>query len=820
MSQEPPTFSTTLDPGVAGSRLDGTVDRAHWEARYLDLGVLTANAGGELRRLKDRTLDRVVIAKILAGSRHRGDRVMRFLREARVTAQLDHPGILPIYEFGQVPDGRCYYTMKEVRGATFSAVLHASLEEAPGGWPFRRLIDAVRRMGDALGFAHARAVLHRDMKPANVMVGEFGEVYVVDWGLTKILGDPEGADPEVSPDPITTQHGWVLGTPSYMAPEQAHGDLEAISPATDVYGLGAILYETLCGHPPYGGDHAEAVVRAVRRGPPPPLSERAGRRRIPDDLESIVGVAMARDPNHRYPDGTAFARALGDWLDGATARERALQRVDAARGERPRIATLREEAAALRTRAGELLGEVAPWAPIADKRPAWVLQDRADTLELDADLRDLTFVQLLSSALIDAPELDEAHQELAGYYQQRHSEAERHGDRTAAARALQRLSTHDRGRWGRYVSGRGVVTLVTDPPGASIELYKYELYDRRLEPTLVRNLGRTPLRAVELPIGSYLLVLRCPGREPVRYPVRVHREQHWDGLAPGGSEPHPIWLPPSGYLGPDDVYVPAGWFGAGGDPGAYTPLPRTDHWVDAFVMRRFPVTNEEYLAWLNGLVTGGRDEEAIRHVPRLLAPNPGQGAQWCYQRDRSGLFTLVQDTQGDPWHPRWPVFFVDWHDASAYAAHLAARDGLPWRLPGDVEWEKAARGVDRRQFPWGDFFDPSWCNMRTSNPLRPLPVPVEAFPTDVSPYGVRGLAGNARDWCADRYEATGAAEDQHVLRGGAYFFTDLAARSASRFGLASTHPQITTGIRLARSVTPERGRLNTWPITDRSPSLP
>jgi serine/threonine-protein kinase len=292
-------------------------------------------------------------------------------------------------------------------------------------------------------------------------------------------------------------------------------------------------------------------------------------------------------------------------------------------------------------------------------------------------------------------------------------------------------------------------------------------------------------------MGSYLCVLRHPDRAVVRYPVAIGRGEHWDGRPPGATEPLPVRLPPAGELGPDDRLVPAGWFACGGDPDAVDSLPRRRLWCDELVVRRFPVTNREYLAFLDDLVATGREAEALRHQPRERTT--GEGAP-IYGRDAAGRFALQPDADGDVWDPDFPVILVDWHGATAYAAWLAERTRRPWRLLGELEWEKAARGADARFFPWGDGFDPSWCCMRQSHPGRPLPSVVHRFPVDESVYGVRGLAGNVEDWCADEFRregpptaggrvlapAAGSSDALRCFRGGNWFSHARGARSASR----------------------------------------
>jgi serine/threonine-protein kinase len=533
--------------------------------------------------------------------------------------------------------------------------------------------------------------------------------------------------------------------------------------------------------------------------------------------------AMAREPDDRFTHAGALAAEIAAWLDGARRREQALEVVAQAEAEGPAIATLHARAAELEAEAEALLVDVESYEPEERKAPGWAKEDEAADLRRQADRRDLQREQGLYGALRIAPTLPEAHAALAERHRSAHEVAERARDADAAVREARLLQSHAealpedhemRQRCAMYMKGDGALTLVTDPPGAEVLLHRYELHNRRLVPVLQRSLGRTPLRGVSLPMGSYLCVLRSEGRTDVRYPVHIERSAHWHGVPPGAADPHAIWLPGPDDLGADDCYVPAGWFTAGGDTEARDVLSRRRVWLDGLSLSRLSVTNRDYIAFLDDLVAQGREDEALRHAPRERAGTVGEQGALIFGYE-GGRFSLRPDADGDVWLPDWPVCMVDWSGAVAFAAWQAARTGLAWRLPHELEWEKGARGVDGRFHPWGDGFDPSWCHMRDSHQGRRLPAKVGGYPVDESVYGVRDLAGNVRDWTAtvhqedgdvwdgDRLspgQGAGEAGDYRVRRGGSWGSKPASARVANRDGNTPDDRYYNLGLRLVRTI--------------------
>jgi hypothetical protein len=271
------------------------------------LGLEVARGGmGRILAARDLRVGRPVAVKELLGR----SRMLstRFEREARVTARLQHPGIVPIYEIGRWPDGTPFYTMRMIEGRTLLKAIGAASTLSARLALLPSLIAAT----EAVAFAHAQQVIHRDLTPSNVMVGPYGETLVIDWGLAKDLADERAEAADVVPhdtDQSTeglTRAGAVLGTAAYMPPEQANG--QHVDRRADVYALGAILYHLLAGTAPYRALRSDELLHDVKERPPRSVDEIAPD--APRDLVSIVAKAMARDPDGRYPS----ARELADEL--------------------------------------------------------------------------------------------------------------------------------------------------------------------------------------------------------------------------------------------------------------------------------------------------------------------------------------------------------------------------------------------------------------------------------------------------------------------------------------------------------------------------
>jgi PAS domain S-box-containing protein len=308
------------------------------EQRYAWRSVHASGGIGRVWQAQDHQLDRVVAVKELLPDRAADAKsAARFLREARLTGQLEHPGIVPVYELTARADtNQPFYAMRFVRGQTLSRANETYHAKRSAGGPeppeFVTLLAAFVAVCHTIAYAHSRGVVHRDIKGDNVMLGDFGEVIVLDWGLAKLMDRPEldaadsanGAVDENQPAGVTVQ-GEVVGTPAYMAPEQAQGRLDQIDQRTDIFGLGGMLYEILTGRPPFVGSNTIEVLRKAMRGDPPRPRELWPE--VPPALEEACLRALAKDPGQRYARAEDLAQEVQSWQDTQRRRaEHALRR--------------------------------------------------------------------------------------------------------------------------------------------------------------------------------------------------------------------------------------------------------------------------------------------------------------------------------------------------------------------------------------------------------------------------------------------------------------------------------------------------------------
>ena len=349
--EHPMPVSPTSVSEAKTELLDQFTAYTNYADRYKKGNVVGRGGMGAVLQTWDRQLHRQIAMKVLLGSegsdsnesnlepRH----IRRFLEEVQITAQLDHPGVVPVHELGLDGEGRLYFTMRLVHGRDLRTIFKM-VQNAEEGWNLSRALSSFQRVCETMAFAHERGVVHRDLKPANIMVGRHGETYVMDWGLAKTtdarkdgsrlstgrtkVGASRSETHEsvdsysADRDGLLTNEGTVIGTPTYMPPEQARGDLLSIGPRSDVYSIGAMLYHLLAGHPPFLGKgqsaSASLILDQLLLGPPESLDRIQAN--IPAELTAICERAMSREPEDRYADIGDMAEDLRAYQEGRVVR--------------------------------------------------------------------------------------------------------------------------------------------------------------------------------------------------------------------------------------------------------------------------------------------------------------------------------------------------------------------------------------------------------------------------------------------------------------------------------------------------------------------
>ena len=420
--------------------------------------------------------------------------------------------------------------------------------------------------------------------------------------------------------------------------------------------------------------------------------------------------------------------------------------------------------------------------PGGRKRAHLVVGDRVSELKIEAvsafEEAEADFLR----ALGEVPDDREARSALASLYFARFGEAERARDSEGQRYYRRLVARYDDGVWQRVLEGNGTLEVTSSPDAVVVSLARYETRHRVMRAGEPKMLGTTPIRRFEIPIGSYVLTFHRRGERDVVRPLLVGRTEtvavHVD-------------LPSSEDVGDDFVFVPAGPAILGGDPVAHGAFERKVIDVPSFAIARFVVTCDEYRSFLNALAAEDI-EQAQAHVPRARAH---EGHYWELDRT-SRTFRYPERTPGaQNWTGQLPVNGVSYEDAMAYAAWRGARTGQRLRLPTEREWEKAARGVDGRFFPWGDQFDPTFCKMKESRRAQyPEPEPVGAFVTDCSPYGVRDMAGGIRELCISE------PSEEPVVRGGCWSDTGLFCRLAFRHITQKSFVNTGLGFRLVKDI--------------------
>ena len=764
--------------------------------QYEYLGLLGSGGMGNVLRVRDLKLNRIIAMKVLH-THHLTNPIerTRFLEEAQIEAQLQHPSIVSVHEVGILPSKHIYFTMREIRGVPLKH--HIEHRENPIEKRVM-LLQALRRICEAVGYAHNRGVVHCDIKPSNIMTGSYGEVWLVDWGIARLIHMQQ-----VEHEPvylIHNEHSFsddITGTPLYMSPEQASGFNEELKPTSDIYALGVILYQIIVGEYPYPKIPMNALLEKVRYGTILPFPSHKNEHELPSALVEICKKALSFLPKERFQDGQEMALALQEWLDGSKNQEKAhlliQQGLEREKESLDLLFNLDVEYEAIQVSI-QSLKEHGPEQSFHD---LWKQEEECTQKRKQSSKKWRQAEQLFISAITYCPDLPQTNLALALFYFRAHKNAQHTHEQERLLEALEKhtyalpFSHPQKNTLLDYITGNGWLTLHTYPQDATVLLEEYTIENRRMIPVHQYTLGTTPLIKISVPMGSYRLRIQKEGFEDVLYPIKINRLQHWDGIPPGKKTSQSIWLPPKGSLSENECYVPAGYFLYGGDKTIDKHQALETIWLDGFIIAQYPFSNRQYITLLNQAYDK-QDQDVENIQPRIHTQDGLHVA--CYGRDEQRYFIIQKDLDGDMWDIDWPVICLTYDSICTAIDIYSQQKQQSYTLPSEEQWEKAARGVDGRLYPWGNHFHNTWTHCSTSKPNVHGPIRIGSYSTDVSPYGVFDMGGNVR-------EATTAIKDGvYITRGGCWHSSGSYNRTNKRVGHKKTRTLGNLGFRIIRSI--------------------
>ncbi|MBI4617191.1 MAG: SUMF1/EgtB/PvdO family nonheme iron enzyme [Planctomycetes bacterium] len=810
---------------------------------------------GQVLVAHDRELRRDVALKILREDLSSDPRyAQRFLEEAQASAQLEHPNIVPTYDFGHLPDGRVYFAMKLVRGRTLARAIeelraqksralermrdsesqaHARPRTGSAGatpdkyFGLELLLQIFLKMCDGVAYAHARGVIHRDLKPANVMLGEFGEVLLMDWGLAKLLPrrrrQTTGSRKRVAPDVHTlreesdlvlTRDGEIAGTALYMSPEQARGDQDHVDQQSDVYALGSILYEMLTLSAPFEGAEGDEIFERIANEDPEPPARRAPARRIPRELSAICLKGLAKEKRDRYRTAAALQEDIQRFLAHQPVRaapDNPLRLAGKWAVRHPTLSAAVSIALVVSALAGAVL------------RVQWTEARNQNRLRLDGYRASGRAHQERAAALLDecadgAARGDVPLEELRlvvreydlarSWYEMLRKEEEGSEAYEAVVRSY----------LGQARAAR-LEEIMKKTPGEYPEAVRY-LEAARAADTERRFAGEidaalrdaAAIVTVTLslaPAGATVEVFRVEG--PFCEETSLFEEVAGDSpvvldLAAGsyvlaarapGRAPARLPLYLERYFDRNRE-LSLSLLPAEEVPPGFVHVPAG--WFRAGEDASWTRIEKDFLI-AEREVAFGEYVEFLSSLPEAKRAEFAPAATTLGDRQQD-LLPVVQELAD--WE-KYPAVGISLGQAIPYARWRSeeSRGAFRFRLPTDMEWEYAARGADGRPYPWGWTFDRERTNMARTKEhnvsLDALQTCLEhagGRPAGRSVFGCLEMAGNVSEW-------TSTAEPDFAVfrvRGGAFNSPETGCLTSHYQAMHQMAQYTQIGMRLAADV--------------------